>query len=135
MAAAKTQCRVPPEQRARIDVHLDEFQTYISAGLADALAEVRKFGLNLVLANQSLSQLSGDCYQAEVAKAVMANAANLLSFRVGLADAMALALKFEPGLSPKDLMRLPNYTAAGILLQGTTLGSPVLFATKPEPKA
>jgi hypothetical protein len=135
VAAAKTQCRLPPEQRPRIDVHLDEFQTYISAGLADALAEVRKFGLNLVLANQSLSQLSGDCYQAEVAKAVTGNAANLISFRVGLADAMALALKFEPGLSPKDLMRLPNYSAAGTLLQGATLSAPVVFATEPEPKA
>jgi hypothetical protein len=135
VAAAKTQSRLPPEQRLRIDVHLDEFQTYISAGLADALAEVRKFGLNLVLANQSLSQLQGDCQQAEVAKAVMGNAANLIAFRVGLADAMALAPRFEPGLAPQDLVRLPNYYAAATLLQGTMLGSPVVFATEPEPKA
>ncbi len=134
VAAAKAQCCRPPEQRLRIDVHLDEFQTYISAGLADALAEVRKFGLNLVLANQSLSQLHGDSQQAEVAKAVMANATNLISFRVGLADAMALALKFEPGLSPKDLVRLPNYYAAATLLQGNMLGAPAVFATEPEPK-
>jgi hypothetical protein len=135
VAVAKAQCRLPPEQRHRMHVYMDEFQTYISAGLADALAEVRKFGLNLVLANQSLSQLHGDSHQAEVARAVMANAANLISFRVGLADAMALALKFEPGLSPKDLVRLPNYYAAATLLQGSMLGAPTIFATEPEPKA
>lgn len=135
VAAAKAQCTRPLDQRKRIDVHLDEFHTYISAGLADALAEVRKFGLNLVLANQSLSQLHGDNQQAEVARAVMANAANLIAFRVGAADALTLSLRFEPGLSPKDLVQLPNYHAAATLLQGSALGSPAVFATEPEPKA
>lgn len=135
VAAAKAQSCLPPEQRLRLNVYMDEFQTYISAGLADALAEVRKFGLNLVLANQSLCQLHGDPYQAEVAEAVMANVANLISFRVGIADAMRLSLKFEPALSPQDLMRLPNYRAAATLLQGAELSAPIVFATEPEPKA
>jgi hypothetical protein len=136
VASAKAcQVSVADTQRKRVNVYLDEFQTYISHGLADGLAEVRKYGLNLVLANQSLSQLQGDRYQAEVAEAVMSNAANVIAFRVGIADAMRLAIRFEPNLSPAQLARLPNYHAAGIVVRGSDIATPEVFATLPEPKA
>ena len=88
-----------------------------------------------MLANQSLSQLQGDRYQAEVAEAVMSNAANVIAFRVGIADAMRLAIRFEPYLSPAQLARLPNYHAAGIVVRGSDISPPEVFATLPEPKA
>jgi hypothetical protein len=136
VASAKAcQVSVPDTQRKRVNVYMDEFQTYVSHGLADGLAEVRKYGLNLVLANQSLSQLQGDRYQAEVAEAVMSNAANVIAFRVGIADAMRLAIRFEPHLSPAQLARLPNYHAAGIVVRGSEISPPEVFATLPEPKA
>ena len=135
VASAKvTQASVPDEQRKRVNVYMDEFQTYISAGLADGLAEVRKYGLNLVLANQSLSQLQGDRYQAEVAEAVMSNAANVIAFRVGIADAVRLGRRFEPELAAANLAKLPNYHAAGIIVRGSAVSAPEIFATLPEPK-
>ena len=135
VASAKvTQASVPDEQRKRVNVYMDEFQTYISAGLADGLAEVRKYGLNLVLANQSLSQLQGDRYQAEVAEAVMSNAANVIAFRVGIADAARLGRRFEPELAAANLAKLPNYHAAGIIVRGSAVSAPEIFATLPEPK-
>ena len=119
VASAKvTQASVPDDQRKRVNVYMDEFQTYISAGLADGLAEVRKYGLNMVLANQSLSQLQGDRYQTEVAEAVMSNAANVIAFRVGIADAARLGRRFEPELPAQCLAKLPNYHAAGIVVRG-----------------
>ena len=135
VASAKvTQASVPDEQRKRVNVYMDEFQTYISAGLADGLAEVRKYGLNLVLANQSLSQLQGDRYQAEVAEAVMSNAANVIAFRVGIGDAARLGRRFEPELAAGNLAKLPNYHAAGIIVRGSAVSAPEIFATLPEPK-
>ena len=135
VASAKvTQVALPDDQRKRANVYMDEFQTYISAGLADGLAEVRKYGLNLVLANQSLSQLQGDRYQAEVAEAVMSNAANVIAFRVGIADAARLARRFEPELAATTLAKLPNYYAAGLVVRGSAIAAPEVFATKPEPK-
>ena len=135
VASAKvTQASVADEQRKRVNVYMDEFQTYISAGLADGLAEVRKYGLNLVLANQSLSQLQGDRYQAEVAEAVMSNAANVIAFRVGIADAARLGRRFEPELAAANLAKLPNYHAAGIIVRGSAVSAPEIFATLPEPK-
>ena len=129
-----TQAAVADEQRKRVNVYMDEFQTYISAGLADGLAEVRKYGLNLVLANQSLSQLQGDRYQAEVAEAVMSNAANVIAFRVGIGDAARLGRRFEPSLAAESLAKLPNYHAAGIIVRGSAVSAPEIFATLPEPK-
>jgi hypothetical protein len=135
VASAKAaQAAVPDRQRKRVNVYMDEFQTYISAALADGLAEVRKYGLNLVLANQSLGQLHGDRYQAEVAEAVMSNAANIIVFRVGAADALRLGIRFEPDLTPVHLSRLPNYHAAGIVVSGSNVSPPEVLATLPEPK-
>src|SRR6185503_5481919 len=135
VASAKvTQASVADEQRKRVNVYMDEFQTYISAGLADGLAEVRKYGLNLVLANQSLRQLQGDRYQAEVAEAVMSNAANVIAFRVGIGDAARLGRRFEPELAAANLAKLPNYHAAGIIVRGSAVSAPEIFATLPEPK-
>ncbi len=123
------------DPRARINCFMDEFQTYISANLADSLAEVRKFGLNLTLANQNLGQLSGDHYQANVVESVLGNAANLIAFRVGLQDALRLGMKIEPDLSPTDLARLPNFKAAAVLMRDGAVTPAEIFATYPEPRA
>ena len=120
------------EQRKRVNVYMDEFQTYISAGLADGLAEVRKFGLNLVLANQSLSQLHGDRHQAEIAEAVMSNAANVIAFRVGIQDAQRLGRRFEPELPAAALAKLPNYHAAGIVVRGSAVSAPRCLPRPPS---
>jgi hypothetical protein len=135
VASAKaTQAKVADVERKRVNVYMDEFQTYISAGLADGLAEVRKYGLNLVLANQSLSQLQADRYQAEVAEAVLSNAANVIAFRVGIADAARLGRRFEPELPSDRLAKLPNYHAAALVVRGSEISTPEVFSTLPEPK-
>jgi TraM recognition site of TraD and TraG len=135
VASAKVmQASIPDEQRKRVNVYMDEFQTYISAGLAEGLAEVRKYGLNMVLANQSLSQLQGDRYQTEVAEAVLSNAANVIAFRVGIHDAARLGRRFEPELPAQCLAKLPNYHAAGIVVRGSDVSTPEIFSTLPEPQ-
>lgn len=48
--------RLPLNERRITRVILDEFQTYGAVSvLAEALAEVRKYGLSIVLANQSVA--------------------------------------------------------------------------------
>jgi hypothetical protein len=59
----------------------------------------------------------------------------VIAFRVGIADAMRLAIRFEPHLSPAHLARLPNYHAAGIVVRGSDISPPEVFATLPDPKA
>lgn len=92
------------EERRDVFVYLDEFQTFATRALANMLSELRKYRVNLTLANQFLSQLD-----SEVRNAVMGNVGTLISFRVGAADAAYLAREISPVFSADDLIALPNY--------------------------
>jgi hypothetical protein len=133
MDAARSQGRIPEHQRPRAHVFLDEFPGYVSKALAEGLAQVRKFGIDLILANQGLSQIRGDSYQCDVAQEVLNNAANTIAFRVGLGDAAMLSLKLT-GMSPQGLATLPNYHAAAQIVREGNVTDPVVIATDPPPK-
>jgi hypothetical protein len=70
------------------------------------MSEARKFGLNLVVANQFTTQLS-----EEVRSAVFGNVGTIISLRVGIDDAEFLAKQFAPIFDSDDLQRIPNYNA------------------------
>ena len=98
-ATALARASVKRHHRNRMRLYLDEFQTYASDVLSQMLAECRKFGLELVLANQSLAQISGARSKPDVADAILANVGTVLAFRTGPRDARNLeawfAAKFD----------------------------------------
>lgn len=96
---------IPETDRRDFYVYLDEFQTFTTQSLAGMLSELRKYRVNLILANQYLSQVD-----KPVAEAIMGNAGTLVSFRVGPADAAFLGKEFQPDFEPIDLMNLPNHS-------------------------
>jgi hypothetical protein len=69
------------------------------------LAELRKYRVSLVLANQYLGQLD-----PPVRDAVLGNVGTLVSFRVSADDATHLAREFEPKFDSLDLIGLPNHS-------------------------
>ena len=75
MARAGTRTRRP------VRVYIDEFQACKGNSLQTLLAEGRKFGISLVLANQSLGQIGGASNRS-IGAATLANVGNLLSFRL-----------------------------------------------------
>lgn len=83
---------------------LDEFQTFTTLSVATMMAELRKYRVGMVLANQHLAQLD-----AAVRDAVFGNAGTIISFRVGGADGAFLAREFAPVFSAEDLISLPLY--------------------------
>lgn len=104
--AALSRARVTPAARTPFRVYVDEFQTLATQSAAEMLAECRKYGLALVLANQSLSQLAGDKFNpAAVGQAALANCGSLVLFRLGLSDATLLSTMIE-GVSTAELMQL-----------------------------
>lgn len=103
--------------RTPVRLYIDEVQTCAGEGLSELLAESRKFGLSLVLANQSLGQMDGRGRQPNTSDAALANAANLVVFRLGAPDAARIAPWFEPEASWRDLCRLPDFHALGRVLQ------------------
>lgn len=68
------------------------------------LAELRKYRVNLILANQYLSQLD-----PTIRAAVLGNVGTLVVFRVGAPDASLLARELAPKFSAQDLLQLPNW--------------------------
>ena len=85
-------------------VALDEFQTFTTLSVATMMAELRKYRVGMVLANQHLSQLD-----PEIRDAVFGNAGTIVSFRVGGADGAFLAREFAPTFSGEDFISLPLY--------------------------
>ncbi len=88
--AALSRSRISLEQRTPFYLYIDEFQDFAcSPGAAETfsqmLSQVRKFGLHLILANQSIAQLSKGLQIA------LGNAQTVVAFRISRADAEALA--------------------------------------------
>lgn len=115
-AAVLRRAAQPPAARRVVRLYLDEFQSYATDTLADLLAESRKFGLECVLANQSLTQIDGPGAGSTVAHAVLTNVGTVVAFRVGPEDAGRLARWFEPEIGKTELMRLADHQAAIRLL-------------------
>ena len=98
---------VPSAERRAFTLYVDEFQSIATEGFVTLLSEARKFGINLVLANQFVSQV----HNRRILDAVFGNVGTLACFRVGQADAELLEQYFLPEANRQDLMRLPNWRA------------------------
>lgn len=95
--------RAESTERRPFFLYLDEFHNVTTLMLANMMAELRKYGVGLVLAHQYLHQLDPD-----IRHAVLGNAGSILSFRVGPENAYILAGEFQPKFGVLDLINLPN---------------------------
>lgn len=102
--------------------------------MTELITEARKFGLSIVLANQTMAQLSGRTSRALI-DVILNNVANLFALRVGIRDAELLAPCFRPYVIADDLIDLPNFRAAGRILQGSSPALPLLIDLLPLPPA
>jgi hypothetical protein len=103
--AAFSRAEHPSGSRRPFFAYLDEFQSFTTLMLANMMAELRKYGVGLVLAHQYLHQLEPD-----IRHAVFGNAATIVSFRVGAEDAALLAKEYQPKCGVEDLINLPNHS-------------------------
>lgn len=102
-AAAMSRADVDAAERPDFCLYVDEFQNYSTDSFATILSEARKFGLNLIVANQFTTQLTD-----EIRDAVFGNVGTIISFRVGTQDAEALQRVMQPVFDADDLQRIPN---------------------------
>lgn len=91
------------EDRRPFYLYVDEFQNFATDSFATILSEARKYGLNLTVANQYISQMS-----ETVRNAVFGNVGTMISFRISADDAPILAKQFEPQFEPNDLLQMHN---------------------------
>ena len=94
-------------------VFVDEAQTFAKGSLPAMLAEGRKFGLRVVMANQYLAQLPESLQQS-----IVGNVGNIVALRLGDEDADRLEGRFRPEFDSHGLRRMPNFEAAASVLSG-----------------
>jgi len=91
------------EDRRPFYLYVDEFQNFATDSFATILSEARKYGLNLTVANQYISQMN-----ETVRDAVFGNVGTMISFRVSADDAPILSKQFEPQFEATDLLQMHN---------------------------
>ena len=102
--AAMSRSDIPNiEDRRPFYLYVDEFQNFATDSFAVILSEARKYGLNLTVANQYISQMS-----ETVRNAVFGNVGTMISFRVSADDAPILVKQFEPQFEANDLLQMHN---------------------------
>jgi hypothetical protein len=109
-------------------LYVDEFQNFATESFIKILSEARKYGLNLMLANQYMSQIP-----EEVQKAILGNAGTLISFTVGAEDAEIIHKEFSEVFSQNDLVNLARFQIAIKLLVDSQTSRPFLANTLPLP--
>ena len=99
LSAAMERENIPEDQREDFYLYVDEFQNFATADFVNILSEARKFRLNLVVANQYISQI-----QEDIRDAVFGNVGSLGALRVGVDDAHYLIRHFQPIFTEADLI-------------------------------
>jgi hypothetical protein len=104
--AAFSRSNIPREKRVPFYLYIDEFQNFASESFEVILSEARKYGLSLIMAHQTLSQIS-----EELRSLILGNTGLQVFFRVNRKDASLLAkeifeysgyeVKTVSNLSPK----------------------------------
>ncbi len=102
--AALYRAKQPEHQRRPFFLYIDECQSFITLSFTDMLAEARKYGLGVFMANQFLDQLHD-----KIRAAIFGNCGSVISFRVGANDSELLAKEFFPVFDATDLVHLPRY--------------------------
>lgn len=95
---------IPNNQRIPFMIYCDEFQTVSTLFIVNALSELRKYKIGLILANQYLDQLKKD-----IRDAVLGNIGTLIVFRTGFSDARYLTKEFDNQFSAGDITNLEHF--------------------------
>lgn len=115
--------RASKPDRPMLGLFIDEFQNFSTKTLLSMLAESRKYGLALTIANQYLTQLT-----PEIQDAVLGNAGSIISFRTSFQDAERLAPQFS--LTEEDLTELEPFNAYARVLKNSRLQPICRFETE-----
>ena len=105
-AAAMSRVDLAEDERSDFCLFVDEFQNFSTESFESILSEARKFRLNLVVANQFMTQLTD-----KIREGVLGNVGTIISGRLGVTDAELIEKVFAPTFVAEDLTKTPNHNA------------------------
>jgi hypothetical protein len=114
------------EERSDFYLYVDEFQNFATEAFIKILSEARKFKLNLIVANQYMSQLD-----RSIQDAILGNVGSIISFVVGNQDAYILAKEFGPQFPAEDLIKIGRYQVISKLSIDSETTQPFYATTLP----
>lgn len=104
--AALRRATVAEDKRRPFYLYIDEFQNFATLSFIKIVSEGRKYGLNLVMAEQSTSQQ----YEQTIINQILANVTTIIVFRTGnYLDEELMLNQFAPYLQKGEIMNLPRY--------------------------
>ena len=104
--AAMSRVDIPEDERKDFCLFVDEFQNLATDSFESILSEARKFRLNLIVANQFMTQLTD-----KIREALLGNVGTIICGRIGITDAELMEKAFVPVFNAEDLHNQPNYHA------------------------
>lgn len=104
--AAMSRQDIPESERKDFCLYVDEFQNFATDSFESILSEARKYRLNLIVANQFMTQLTD-----KIREALLGNVGTIICGRVGVTDADLMVKAFTPTFTAEDLTKTPNHSA------------------------
>lgn len=124
--AAMSRADIPEDERKDFCLFVDEFQNFATDSFESILSEARKYRLNLLLANQFMTQLTD-----KIREAVLGNCGTILCGRVGVTDAELMEKAFSPVFNAEDLHKQGNYQAIATVMMFDLPSAPFTMSLLP----
>lgn len=104
--AALKRSRVEREKRNEFYLYVDEFQNFATPSFVQMLSEARKYGLSLIMAEQSTSQQN----DRNLVDIILANTGSVVTFRsANPRDEQILLPQFSPYINQGEISNLPAF--------------------------
>ena len=104
--AALRRANIPESKRKQFHLYVDEFQDFATLSFAKMLSRLRKYGVDICMAEQSTSQQTDQ----SIVKIILANVTTMICFRTGNPEDEELMLaQFSPYVEKGEIMNLPRY--------------------------
>ncbi len=124
--AAMSRVDIPEDQRKDFCLFVDEFQNFATESFESILSEARKFRLNLIVANQFMTQLTD-----KIREGVLGNVGTLVCGRIGITDAEIIERAFLPTFNAEDLHNQPNHHAIAQVMMFDIPSKPFTMQLRP----
>ena len=124
--AAMSRVDTPEDQRNDFCLFVDEFQNFATESFESILSEARKFRLNLIVANQFMTQLTD-----KIREGILGNVGTIICGRIGITDAQIMEKAFMPTFNAEDLHNQPNHHAIAQVMMFDMPSKPFTMALRP----
>ncbi len=124
LMSALARTEMDPEKRRDFYLYIDEFQNFLTDSISSILSEARKYGLDLIIAHQFISQLTRRGGDTQIRDAIFGNVGSMFAYRIGSEDAEFLEKEFSPTFTKYDLMNPEAFSLNAKILIDNTASKP-----------